>query len=280
MMLQALVRIEMLKTFRKWRTFIGFIAIGIIIPLVHVAFKLEGGSAIRGVTRTLEADFFLAGNLFNAYFITQMILNSLWVHVPFLISLVAGDTLAGEATAGTFRLLLIRPPSRSAILIAKYIATLLYTASLVLFLFVLSLGLGLLLFGTGDLLVPGRILTVLPQAVLPARMALAFVLALAAMWCIASLAFFLSSLVENAIGPIIGTMAVVIVFLVIGNLPIDLSAQIRPYLFTHHMNVWQSAFADPLPWDTIRTGVAWLGAHAIGFYLATWYIFARKDILS
>jgi len=275
-----LVRLELLKTFRKWRTFIGFLAIGLIIPLVHVAFKLEGGSAVRSVTRALEGDFFLAGNLFNTYFITQLILNSLWVHVPFLISLVAGDSLAGEATAGTFRLLLIRPPSRSAILLAKYLTTLLYTASLVLLLFALSLGLGVVLFGTGDLLVPGRILTVLPEALLPGRMALAFALALAAMWCVASLAFFFSSLVENAVGPIVGTMAVLVVFLVLGSLPMDLSAQVRPYLFTSHMNVWQSAFADPLPWDTVRTAVAWLAGHAIGFYLATWYIFARKDILS
>ena len=39
-------------------------------------------------------------------------MNSLWIHIPFLISLVAGDQLAGEGTAGTYRILLIRPPSR------------------------------------------------------------------------------------------------------------------------------------------------------------------------
>ena len=276
----GLVRGELLKTFRKWRTSIGFIAVGLIVPLVHLAFHLEGGGAIRGATRSLEADFALTGNLFNAYFITQLILNSLWVHVPFLVSLVSGDALAGEATAGTFRLLLIRPPSRSRILLAKFAVTLLAAAALVLFLFALSLGLGLLVFGSGDLVVPGRILTVLPEETLFARMALAFGLAVAGMWCVSSLAFLFSSLVENAIGPIVGTMAVLIVFLLVSTLPFELFVQMRPYLFTTHLNIWQHAFADPVPWDSIRTGLSWLGGTTLGFYLVTWYIFARKDILS
>lgn len=273
---------EILKTCRKWRTYIGFIAIGVLVPVVQLALLWEGGSGFRSLLRGLEQDFFLVGNLFNGYFITHLIMNSLWVHIPFLISLVAGDELAGEATAGTFRLLLIRPVPRSTILALKYGTTLLYTFSLVAFLAVLSLGLGLALFGAGDLVVPlpGRMLVVIPAAEAPLRFLLAFGLATWSMWCVASLAFLFSSFVENAIGPIIGTMAVIIVFLVVSTLPIEAFASVKPWLFTTYLAVWQQAFEQPLPWEEIASSAARLGAFSIGFYAVTWYIFVRKDILS
>ena len=279
-MMRAIIGNEILKTCAKWRTYIGFIAVGVVVPLVEFGLRAEGGSLVRGMTRGLGEDFLLVGNLFNAYFITYFIMNSLWIHVPFLISLVAGDQLAGEATGGTFRLMLIHPPSRTRILAAKYVTTLLYTLSLVAFLALLALGLGLLLFGTGDLIVPGRTLTIIPGGEMPWRLPLAFGLGIWSMWCVASLAFLFSSLVENAIGPIIGTMAVIIVFLVVNSTPITLFTAIRPYLFTTYFNVWQKVMEQPVPWGEIAAHTAYLGFFSIGFYAATWYIFVTKDVLS
>ncbi len=278
--MRALIANELLKTFAKWRTYIGFIAVGIVAPLVEIGLKLEGGSLVRNMTRGLTQDFFMVGNLFNAYFVTYFIMNSLWIHIPFLISLVAGDQLAGEATGGTFRVLLIRPPSRTRILAAKYITTLTYTGTLVVFLGVLSIGLGIGLFGTGDLLVPGRTLTLIPEADVPWRLAAAFGLAVWGMWCVASLAFLLSSLVENAIGPIIGTMAVIIVFLIISNTPVALFTAMRPYLFTTYINVWQNVMEQPVAWADVALHAAYLGLYSVALYGATWYIFVTKDVLS
>lgn len=276
------LRNEIVKTGLKWRTSIGFIAIGVLVPLIQFAMKWQGGGSARAYTRGLEQDFVLLGNMFNGYFVTYLIMNSLWVHIPFLISLVAGDQLAGEGTGGTFRLLLIRPASRSRILLAKYATTLLYSAVLVAFLAALSLGIGLALFGSGDLIVllPGRMMAILPLAELPWRFAAGFALAIWSMWCVASLAFLFSSLVENAIGPIIGTMAVIVVFLVIGNLPVEFFEPVKPWLFTTYLNVWQQIFDEPVPWGEIAVSLLRLGGFSVGFYLVTWYIFIRKDILS
>ncbi|HTY59381.1 MAG TPA: ABC transporter permease subunit [Bacteroidota bacterium] len=280
-MSRSIVANEILKTYSKWRTYIGFIAVGIVVPLVEFGLKAEGGSIIRNMTRGLGEDFLIVGNLFNAYFITYFIMNSLWIHIPFLISLVAGDQLAGEATGGTFRLMLIHPPSRTRILAAKYTTTLLYTLSLVAFLALLGLGLGLALFGTGDLLVPGgSTITVIARAEVPWRLALTFGLGIWSMWCVASLAFLFSSLVENAIGPIIGTMAVIIVFLVVSSAPITFFTEIKPYLFTTYFNVWQKAMEQPVPWSEIAAHTVYLGLYSICFYAATWYIFVTKDVLS
>ena len=277
----TLIYYELFKTYAKWRTYIGFIAVAAIIPLVMWAMKVEGGRFIQFQMRTLQNDFFVNGNLFNGWIISQLIMNSLWVHVPFLISLVAGDQLAGEATAGTFRLILIRPVSRMRILNSKYITTLIYTGSLVFSIALFSVGLGLLIFGSGDLLAIDRdMLTILPEGQMWYRFALAYGLAIVAMWVVASLAFLFSSFVENAIGPIIATMAVVVGLLIISNLPVESVEPIKPYLFTTYENVWQQAFKSPIDWDKIRVSCSVLIAYSAAFWFIALVVFRKKDILS
>ena len=271
---------EILKTGLKWRSYISFLAIAIVVPLVEVALKLQGTSWERSITRGFSQDFVILGNILNGYFITHVIMNALWIHVPILVALGAGDQLAGEATGGTFRLLLTRPASRSRILAAKYATSLLYALALVAFMAVLTLGLGVLLFGTGDLLITGRTFTVLAEHEVLWRIVVAFALAAWGMWTVASLAFLFSSLVENGIGPLIGTMAVIIVFFIIGNVPADLFTAIKPYLFTSYLDLWQKMFEDPIPWKSVLHSVYVLGGFSIGFYAITWYIFLQKDILS
>ena len=56
---------------------------------------------------------------YDGWFVSNMVMNALFVHVPFLILLVAGDIFAGEATSGTYRILLTRPPSRTRIFSVK-----------------------------------------------------------------------------------------------------------------------------------------------------------------
>ncbi len=272
---------ELFKTYAKWRTYIGFIAVGVLIPLVMWIMWIEGGKFIQYQLRTLQADFLITGNLFNGWVIAQIIMNGLWVHVPALIALVAGDQLAGEATSGTFRLILIRPVSRTRILNAKYFSTLIYSASLVIAIAALSVGLGLWIFGSGDLIVIDKEgITILPESNLVIRFLFAYALAIWSMFVVASLAFFISSFVENAIGPIITTMTVIVIFLIISNLPVESVESIKPWLFTTHMNVWQQAFRDPFDWDRIIHSCLVLGAYSMVFYAMTLWIFNRKDILS
>lgn len=108
----TLVNIELYKIFKKWRTYIGFIAIGILVPIIHIAMVFEGKDTINFMTRNIQQSFVFVGNLLNTYLISYIVLTSLTVHIPFLITLVAGDLLAGEATAGTYRLMLTRPVTR------------------------------------------------------------------------------------------------------------------------------------------------------------------------
>lgn len=276
-----LIYFELLKTFSKWRTYIGFITVSVVIPVVMYALYYEGGGFINAQTRSIQKEFFMVGNLFNGWVIAQLIMNSLWVHIPFLITLVAGDQLAGEAASGTFRLSLIRPISRSKFLFAKYFTTLIYTALLVIVIALLSLGLGLYFFGSGDLIAfAENSITILHEDLLLNRFILAYALAILSMSVVASLAFLFSSFVENAIGPIIATMAVLVCLLVISNLPVDLFENYKPYLFTTYQNAWSLAFKDILDWNEISRAVTIMIGYLVGFYSLTLLIFIKKDILT
>ncbi len=275
--------LETYKTFSRWRTYISFGFIALIVIMTEVVMKLSADEILYRMMRSFQKDFLIFGNVLNGWFITAFIMNSLHIHIPFFITLVAGDIVSSEATAGTMRLLLIRPPSRGKIITAKYLTTLFYTTGLVIFLALMCITLGLLLFGHGDLMINYQTklrIVFIPEAEVPLRMLLAFTAAVWSMMVVASLAFLLSTLAENSIGPIIGTMAVVIVFLVLGNFPFDFFRMLSPYLFTTYMVFWQKFFDNPIPWKEIVKSALILGLHNIGLFLIAFLVFTRKDIKS
>ena len=277
----TLVRIELYKIFKKWRTYIGFIAIGVLVPIIQIAMLYEGENSINFVTRDIRESFVFVGNLLNSYFISYIILNALAVHIPFLITLVAADLLAGEASAGTYRLLVPRPVSRMKIVTSKFFAGAIYTNFLILWLAVISLGLGVIIFGVGELIVlkSGTII-IFEKSDVFWRFLLAYGYASLGMTVVCSLALLFSSLVENAIGPIISTMAVIIIFIIISAINIDLFKGIKPYLFTSYILNWREFFNDPVDTFEIIKSVLILVGHIVLFFSLTAFIFRKKDILS
>jgi len=274
---------ETYKIFSRWRTYISFGFIALIVILTEVVMKLSANEILDRMMRSFQKDFLIFGNVLNGWFITAFIMNSLHIHIPFLITLVAGDIVSSEATSGTVRLLLIRPPSRSKIITAKYLTALFYTTGLVIFLALTCISLGLILFGSGDLIMNYQTklrIVFIPEAEVPIRMLLAFIAAVWSMTVVASLALLFSTLAENSIGPIIGTMAVVIVFFVIGNFPFDFFRSISPYLFTTYMIFWQQFLDDPIPWQEVAKSAMILSFHNIGLFLIAFVAYNRKDVKS
>lgn len=277
----TLINIELYKIFRKWRTYIGFLVIAVIVPVINFAMLAEGEKSLDLITRNLQTSFVFVGNLLNGYLVSYFILMSLAVHIPFLITLVAGDLLAGEATAGTYRLLITRPVSRMFIVSSKFIAGFIYTALLVLWLAILSLGIGIIIFGVGELIVvksSGIIIFALNDIFW--RFLGAYGFAILSMTVVTSLAFLFSSLVENAIGPIISTMAIIIVFLILSAIQIDFFRNLKPYLFTTYMSSWRLFFDDPVDIPALIKSVVTLLGHIVVFFTVTAIIFKRKDILT
>jgi len=279
-MILKLISIELGKIFRKLRTYIGFIAIGVLVPVVQISLYFTGEGYVDFATRNLKDSFFFVGNLMNGYLIAYLILQALFIHIPFLIVLVGSDLLAGEATSGTYRMLVTRPVSRVSISISKFVAGFIYTNILLLWLLLISLFVSIIIFGTGELIVLRDKVYIFASDDIMWRFFLAYGFAVLSMTTVLALSYLFSSMVENAIGPIVASMAVMIVFIIISALPIDILEPVRPYLFTNHMIKWREFFGDPVNYsEAINSGLILL-LHIIGLFLITTYIFNRKDILS
>jgi len=277
----SLIRIEMYKIFKKWRTYIGFIAIGVLVPIIHAAMYFEGSNTLDFMTQNIQESFVFVGNLMNGYLVSYLILTSLAVHIPFLITLVAGDLLAGEATAGTYRMLLTRPISRTQIVTAKFLTGIIYTNLLIFWLALMSLVIGIIIFGVGELLViSNQSIIIFEQSDIIWRFLFAYGFASLGMSVVSSLAFLFSSLVENAIGPIVTTMAVIIVFLILSAIQIDFFQTIKPYLFTNYIMSWRLIFEDPVDFNELTKAGFILIGHIAVFFSITLYLFNRKDILT
>jgi len=277
----TVINIELYKIFRKWRTYIGFMAIGALVPIIQIAMMFEGERSLDFMTRNLQQSFIFVGNLLNGYLVSYIILNMLVIHIPFLVTLVAGDLLAGEATAGTYRLLITRPISRLKLVTAKFIAGVIYTNLLVLFLAVISLGLGYFIFGFGELIViKSNSVIIFAREDVFWRFILGYGFASLSMLVVTSLAFLFSSLVENAIGPIMTTMAIIIVFVIISAINIEFFQTLRPYMFTTYMNSWRLFFDDPVDYSEILKSMGILAGHVCALFGITVYLFSRKDILT
>ena len=173
-----------------------------------------------------------------------------------------------------------RPLSRFKIVTSKFIAGLIYANMLVVWLAVFSIGLGVMIFGTGELIVMKSSIIVFAKNDILWRFIFAYGFASLSMCLIMSLAFLFSSLVENSIGPIITTMTVVIVFLIVSNIKVSFFENISPYLFTTYMNAWRYFFDDPIETsEVVKSGLIMAG-HIVGLYGLTLYLFRKKDILS
>ena len=279
-MTAALIRVETAKIFRKWRTYIGFIAIFVLALIVQTALYFEGENYLNMATRGIQNSFIFTGNLLNGYLVAYLILQTLFIHIPFLIVLVGGDLLAGEATGGTYRILITRPVSRSQIIFSKFSAGLIYTNLLLAALLFVSLIVSSLIYGTGELIVLRDKVYIFSADDVLWRFLLAYGFATLSMGTVLAVSFLFSSLVENAIGPIVATMAIIIIFIIISALPIDALQGVRPFLFTTHMDEWRLFFDDPVDYSRILNSAAILTAHIIGLYFLTLWIFKKKDILS
>lgn len=276
-----LTRIELFKVFKRPRTYIAFAAIAAIIFLVQLAFYLDGEEYLSIILSSVESSFIIEGNKLNGYFIFFIILQTLLVHVPLLISLVAGDMIAGEANMGTLRLLVTKPVSRTKLMVSKFFASSIYSIMLLTFMAILGLLLSMLIFGTSDLLIPqSQKVLLIDRADVLWRYVAAYGFAALSMITVAALAFLLSVFAENSIGPIIAAMSVIIVLTILTTMDIPFFNHMKPYLFTNHMLNWKGFFARPVDYPEVLKSICFLLGHIVFFVsLATW-IFRKKDILS
>src|SRR5262245_66522561 len=97
----TLVWIELQKLFCRSRSYIAFIAIGLIVGVIEWGLRLEGRQVLQLLLQNLHEAFLFQGHLLNGYLVTCLLLNGLLLHVPILIALVTGVLVCGIALAGS-----------------------------------------------------------------------------------------------------------------------------------------------------------------------------------
>lgn len=293
-----LLQIELFKIFKRPRTYIAFGAIAAVVFLIQIALKFDGKSYIDLLLSNLKDSFDFNDDfkldLLNGYLICFVILNTLLIQMPLLVALISGDSIAGEANMGTLRLSLTKPISRTQYMLVKFLASVIYTVGLLIWMAVLALFGSMLIFGTNDMVVlRSEGIEQIQSFDVMWRYIAAFGYAAVALTTVSALSFLLSVFAENSIGPIIATMSIVIVFTILSEMNIPIYDQtVKPYLFTSHMVAWKGFFyvkAD-MEGTTINGSIENLPAIMrslsilliyIGLFFGTAvWVFRKKDILT
>ncbi|HEU0041607.1 MAG TPA: ABC transporter permease [Jiangellaceae bacterium] len=220
-------------------------------------------------------------------FITQVTSNGLFlgfaalvIVTPFLMpltmSVVSGDSIAGEASQGTLRYLLTAPVARGRVLAVKYVAGVVY--GLVASVVVAAVGLAV-----GALLFPVRRITLLSGVTipLPETLGRALLMALYATVLMAgfiAIGLFVSTLTEVPIAAMAATAALPVVAQILGAIP-QLSG-LHPWLFTDTWVAYGDFLRDPITWDTITRGVLTQAGYAAVFLSLAWARLTSRDITS
>jgi ABC-2 type transport system permease protein len=278
MMIRQL-RSELWKLFGKKRTYIGFGMLLLAQWMVTLVFRYTQAS--RGAVRALETNGYEASQYVSALTIAVVMLFPIaYILLPLYLALVGGDLVAKEAEDGTLRMILARPISRLRLLAVKWLAGVAFSLLLVGMLGVTGLGLASLFFPQGGLFVfvPGELFTVLEPGPGLGRYAAAHAVLCLKAITVLSLAFLFSCMNVKPAAATILALSVLFVNAILMQIPFF--RELQPWFLTYHLNLWQSMFAQPIPWwRLVESAFLLLGFNA-SFCLVGVIIFQARDIKS
>lgn len=274
-----MILVELQRQTRRLRTLIAFGALMALPTIVAIAERVSEPDPANLQERTLYAVSTASGlnhALASLTFMSQFFL------VIVVVSF-AGEAIAGEASWGTLRYLLIRPVSRGRVIRDKFIVLLILTALATLSIVAAGLISGTIAFGWREMLTPSFGTIAVGEGVL--RLAAAFAYVTWMMAGVVAFAFLLSTFTTATSGATGGAIGLTIVSQILN--AISAVDFLHPGLPTHYWNAWGALFAsegEPLA-DLFSTADMAKGAAVQAIYVTlfgglAWWRFRRKDILS
>jgi ABC-2 type transport system permease protein len=263
---------------RTWLSILLIVALPIVVAILLRATRVspppgQGAAFLSAVLRN--------GALYPAAALALV----LPVFLPIAVAVVAGDSVAGEASTGMLRYLLVRPVSRTRLLVAKLIALIAYVLGVVVAVALTSYAVGVTLFGKGSPQAvgqPGGITSLsgitLTSGQLALRLAGAILYIAVSMLGVAAIALFLSTVTDSALGAALGALAALVASEVLVTL--DAASSIKPYLPTTYWLAWVDFFRNPVFWRDINRGVGIQAVYVVVFLGAAWANFATRDVTS
>ena len=292
-----MIGVELVKLVRRPRTWISLVLtcalpflVAVFIAITHLTPPPgQGGAFLSAVL----AD----GALYPAAALALV----LPVFLPVAVAVVAGDSIAGEATTGTLRYLLARPVGRTRLLVAKLTSVTVYVLLVVIAVTVTAYATGVLLLGpsrgaavglapaggssgslapTAGQLAGGAVTSLsgapLSLLQLAERTAGGIAFITVSMLGVAAIALFLSTLTDSALGAALGALAALVASEILVTL--NAATVVQPYLPTRYWLAWIDFFRQPIFWRNIDRGFAIQAVYVVVFLAAAWASFATKDI--
>jgi ABC-2 type transport system permease protein len=200
----------------------------------------------------------------------------LGLFLPLAVSVVSGDSVAGEANIGTLRYLLVTPVTRLRLLLVKYAAIVVGAFVATYVVTVVGMAMGLILFGGGPMTLLSGTQISFGAGLLRVLLAASYLAC--GLAALGAIGLFASTLTEQPIAAMIATIMFSSTSFVLDSIP--QVAWLHPYLLTHHWLDFGDLFRDPIAWNNIVAGVALAASYAVVFFAAAWARFTTKDVTS
>jgi ABC-2 type transport system permease protein len=286
-----MIAVELMKLVRRPRTWISLVLLCALPVLVAVFVAVTHVVPPPGQGPTLLSAVLSNGSLYPAAALAII----LPIFLPVAVSVMAGDTIAGEAGSGMLRYLIARPVARTRLLLAKLIAVIVYTLAAVIAVAVTAYITGTLLFGSQPVAVtpgggPGSgtiaahlaVNSLAGTAMTPAdillRTAGTIAFIAVSMLGVASIALFFSTLTDSALTATLGALAALVTSATL--VALNAAGSVNPYLPTRYWLAWVDFFRQPILWRDIDRGFAVQAVYVVVLLGAAWANFATKDITS
>jgi ABC-2 type transport system permease protein len=278
----TLLKLELEKLLRAKSFYLSFLVLIAFVALMLWGFytyaaRKTGGEAVEQFKYTYESKQYFNGLTFALY----SLLFSFTLLLPIFVSMSAGSQIAGEARAGTLRMICTRPITRASLILSKFLVTALHAGLLMTFFIGLNLVVGLMFIGWGNLeLYPGPLnLVDAPGKIVRDDALMRFgYAALSGTWAllvIAALALLCSVVFDSPVQAIVMT---ILTLYIVGR--VEFFEHLRPYFFTTDMDFWRDVFKPDIPWQSLWHYACVCGAYTTGLLLTTVFIFERKDIVT
>jgi ABC-2 type transport system permease protein len=243
-----------------------------LVPvLIAVAVRVTpAGSSGRGPA-------FIGEITENGLFVAFTALTvSIPLFLPLTVGVVSGDTIAGEASLGTLRYLLVAPAGRARLLLVKYIGAAVFSIAAVAAIVLAGIAIGAALFPIGPVtLLSGDVVGVDGFV---ARAALLAGYVTISLLGFSAIGLFISTLTTVPVGAMAATIVLAAASQIVDALP-QLAA-VHPWLFTHYWFGFADLLRDPISWDSFGQNALLQFGYIAVFGALAYGRFATKDVLS
>lgn len=267
----ALFGSELATLFRRRRTAALGAALALIPILIGVAIRLAGdGGSGRGPA-------FLDQITNNGLFVgVTAITVATPLFLPLTIAVVAGDTIAGEASHGTLRYLLIAPAGRVRLLLAKYLSAAVFCLAAAVTVVVVGTLVGWALFPIGPVTLLSGVTVGVGEGLLRLLGIAAYVAV--SMLGLSAIGLFFSTLTTVPVGAMAATAILAVTAQIVGALP--QLEWLHPWLFTNHWFGFADLLRAPIAWGSFADNALLQAGYIVVFGALACARFLSKDILS